>query len=98
MIKKILILTLFATSNFIFIPRTSAFTVIFACGEYANRKAFWSWNYDEEWDKHYDYCYENRNNQNSVLKKRDICRINKEYGWGSPSDKKYLIGYADADC
>ena len=33
-----------------------------------------------------------------LLKKRDICRINKENGWVSPSDKKYLIDYSYADC
>ena len=96
MIKKFFILSLFASSNLIFIPKTSAFTTLFACGEYANRNTSWfSWNYDEEWDKNYNFCLANKN---TVIKKRDVCRINKEYGWGSPSDKKYLIGYADADC
>ena len=74
--KKILILTLFASSNFIFIPKTSAFTLVIACGEYALKNTFWfSWNYDKEWDKNYDYCSKNI----WILKKRDICRIEREY-------------------
>ena len=89
LIKKILILTLFASSNFIFIPKTSALTLVVACAEYANKKTSWfSWNYDEEWEKNNDYCRKNLR----VLKKRDICRIERKYGWkGSAGNEANLF-------
>ncbi len=80
MIKKILILTLFACSNFIFIPKTSGLTLVVACAEYANKKTSWfSWNSDEEYDKNFDYCRKNLR----VLKKRDVCSVTRRYDFKS---------------
>ena len=109
MIIKIFIITLFASSNFIFIHKTSALTLVVACAEYANKKTSWfSWNYDEEHDKNFDYCRKNIR----VLKKRDVCRVVREYdlksdAWNEENlfernlnnEEKRLIKYfMDGDC